>query len=298
MVYSLTTVNDGKWHHIACVKEVSGNSKKIMIYVDGVLEDSTPCIDGETDNNLPFRIGDGHFSRWYHGYVDEVRISKNARYDSDFVPQGPFEADSNTLALWHFDEGAGQSVADATGTFNGFLGSTENSDDNDPSWCNIIVVTPLSSGSGVYYINVHLEYGLKQDGGYEQHLYEDEDGIWRSHADKNEVTAIWDLTDYTFSVSGPVSDSQTMQNRNEFKKIRGIAGRIEVGGEAVEGVTVIITGPDGFYAEVETDEDGFYGYAFFHKGKRATYTVDAGIYGTDTVLMKAGRFWEVNFITP
>jgi hypothetical protein len=273
---------------------VIGNSKTITIYVDGVLEDSTPCIDGETDNNLPFRIGDGHFSRWYHGCVDEVRISKNVRYDGDFVPQGPFEVDSNTLALWHFDEGAGQSVADATGDYDSFLGSTENPDDNDPSWCNIIVVTPLSSGSGVYYINVHLEYGLKQDGGYEQHFYEDEDGIWRSHADKNDVIAIMDLTDYTFSVSGPVSDTQTMQNRNAFKKIRGIAGLIDGVGE---GVAVTISGkciPDNSVT-VYTDEDGFYGYAFFHKGKRATYTVDAGIYGTATFQMKAGRFVEVNF---
>jgi hypothetical protein len=294
MVYSSTTVNDGKWHHIACVKDVKGSSKVIMIYVDGVLEQTAPCFDGETDNNLPFRIGDGHWSRWYHGYVDEVRISDTARYTSNFVPQGPFIDDGNTVALWHFDEGTGQSVSDATGVYNGFLGSTQDPDANDPSWRNIIVVSPLSSGSGVYYINVHLEYGLKQDGGYDRHLYEDEEGIWRSHADKNDAVAIWDLTDYTFSVSGPVSDTQTMQNRNEFKKIRGIAGMIEGVGE---GVAVTISGeciPDNSVT-VYTDEDGFYGYAFFHKGKRAKYTVDAGIYGKVYVEIKAGRFVEVNF---
>jgi hypothetical protein len=43
-------------------------------------------------------------------------------------------------------------------------------------------------------------------------------------------------------------------------------------------------------------EDGFYGYGFFHKGKVATYTVDAGIYGgIKEVQLKAGKFAEVNF---
>jgi hypothetical protein len=293
-VYSSTIVNDDKWHHIACVKDT--DSDTIRIYVDGVLEQTAAFTDGKTDNNLPFRMGDGHFSRWYHGCVDEVRISTNARYDSDFVPQDhPFKVDSDTEALWHFDEGAGQDVTDATGVYDGFLGSTPEVDDNDPSWCERgIVVTPLSSDSGVYYINVHLEHGLKQDGGYEQHLYQDENEKWRAHADKDDVIAIMDLTDYTFSVSGPVSDTQMMQNRNEFKKIRGIAGFIE---GASEGDLVTISGICISNGEitVEVDEDGFYGYAFFHKGKRATYTVYAGIYGTKSVEMKAGRFVEVSF---
>jgi hypothetical protein len=38
------------------------------------------------------------------------------------------------------------------------------------------------------------------------------------------------------------------------------------------------------------------GYGFFHKGKVATYTIDAGIYGgIKEVQLKAGKFAEVNF---
>jgi hypothetical protein len=132
--------------------------------------------------------------------------------------------------------------------------------------------------------------------GYEPHLYEESPDVWRTHADKDDEIEIYDLTDYTFTVSGPISDSQTMQNRNSFKKIRGIAGLIQVDGEAVPDVEVTIIGKDGVLAVVTTDEDGFYGYQFHHKGKKFRYIVITDGYGSDSVFLKAGRFAEVNFI--
>ena len=76
-----------------------------------------------------------------------------------------------------------------------------------------------------------------------------------------------------------------------FKKIRGIAGFI---GDAIEGLEVIITGPKGFVI-VTTDADGFYGYAFHHKGKQFEYIVAPDGISPVTVQLKAGRFAEVNF---
>lgn len=56
-----------------------------------------------------------------NGYIDEVRISKNVRYfgpDWD-VPEGKFEVDRHTIALWHFDEKQGSlRFEDASG--NGY----------------------------------------------------------------------------------------------------------------------------------------------------------------------------------
>ncbi len=46
----------------------------------------------------------------FTGYIDEVRISKEARYDvekKDFMPDGKFKNDAKTVALWHFDEPGG-----------------------------------------------------------------------------------------------------------------------------------------------------------------------------------------------
>ena len=55
----------------------------------------------------------------FTGYIDEVRISTEARYDvekKDFMPDGRFKNDAKTVALWHFDEPGGtREFSDASG---------------------------------------------------------------------------------------------------------------------------------------------------------------------------------------
>jgi hypothetical protein len=55
------------------------------------------------------------------GALDEVRISGAARYSGDTfaLPAVPFDCDSSTRALWHFDDPTGATVFhDACGTDN------------------------------------------------------------------------------------------------------------------------------------------------------------------------------------
>ena len=155
---------------------------------------------------------------------------------------------------------------------------------------NAITVSPDASLSGVIWITMHFEFGLKKTGGYEMHLYKDAADVWRAHAMKGD-DSIYDLTDYKFTVSGPVSDSKIIQNRNEFKKIRGIAGQISGAGV---GVAVEIIGPS-FTATVYTDEDGWYGLEFKHKGKAAKYIVVTSGYDPVEIILKPAHFIEVNF---
>jgi formylglycine-generating enzyme required for sulfatase activity len=50
------------------------------------------------------------------GTMREVRISKSARYSGkSFTPQERFEPDADTLALYHFDEGEGNTLKDSSG---------------------------------------------------------------------------------------------------------------------------------------------------------------------------------------
>ncbi|MCG9130159.1 hypothetical protein J5I95_00610 [Candidatus Poribacteria bacterium] len=52
----------------------------------------------------------GHFWGHFSGYIDEVRISTVARYNTakrDFTPHTKFKKDAKTVALWHFDESSG-----------------------------------------------------------------------------------------------------------------------------------------------------------------------------------------------
>jgi hypothetical protein len=51
----------------------------------------------------------------FAGVIDELRISKIARYTADFTPATRFESDADTLALYHFDEGAGDILTDSSG---------------------------------------------------------------------------------------------------------------------------------------------------------------------------------------
>ena len=52
---------------------------------------------------------------FFHGIIDEVRISKTARYTRNFTPKKRFTPDKDTLALYHFDEGDGDKLTDHSG---------------------------------------------------------------------------------------------------------------------------------------------------------------------------------------
>ncbi|OYW18134.1 MAG: hypothetical protein B7Z55_11200, partial [Planctomycetales bacterium 12-60-4] len=57
----------------------------------------------------------GSATRKYSGQIREVRVSKVSRYNSNFTPERRFEPDADTLALYHCDEGNGQTLNDASG---------------------------------------------------------------------------------------------------------------------------------------------------------------------------------------
>lgn len=92
-------------HHIACVCD----GKQRRVYVDGRLV-NRPSPATEIFVNKPFELGSS-----YHGTIDEVRVSKSARYDKDFTPPKRFEPDADTLALYHCDEGQGDVLIDSSG---------------------------------------------------------------------------------------------------------------------------------------------------------------------------------------
>ena len=73
---------------------------------------------------MPFK--DKWFYDSFTGYIDEVRISTEARYDvekKDFMPDGKFENDAKTVALWHFDEPGGTwEFSDASGNAHHLVG--------------------------------------------------------------------------------------------------------------------------------------------------------------------------------
>lgn len=165
------------------------------------------------------------------------------------------------------------------------------------------ITVGLDEYTGFVYITVHCDYNLKQTGGYEQHFYEYDVDVWRAHAAIEGEIKIQDLANHLFKVEGQVDDTQIIQNSNEFKKFRGIVGFVGYeDGTAIPDIDVTIEcKPLGITQPLKTDEDGFYGWDYFHLGKPREYTITLTVDGTlytGTVTLKAGHFAEVSFTIP
>ena len=96
-----TRVDDGAWHHIAGVRDASGN---MTLYVDGV-STATATNNGNLGTSQTINIGAFDYEStgndiWGTGYLRDVRISSNVRYSSNFsVSTQALVADSDTTLL-------------------------------------------------------------------------------------------------------------------------------------------------------------------------------------------------------
>lgn len=114
------TVADNQWHHVAVTRRTNGD---MAIFVDGQPDGATRGAAGDAS----YRNGRATTWNWdpyivlgaekhdagaeypsFSGWLDELRISNTVRYEGAFTPPStPFAPDANTMALYHFDEGAG-----------------------------------------------------------------------------------------------------------------------------------------------------------------------------------------------
>ena len=126
-----------RWYHIAF--QSNRHQTTTIVNDDAyILRQSTPLVDDLSDIERPkdFTLGGfgekigskhhDHFWGAFAGYIDEVRISRVARYDVDkegFMPRGKFKNDAKTVALWHFDEPGGtRKFLDASGNAHHLVG--------------------------------------------------------------------------------------------------------------------------------------------------------------------------------
>lgn len=105
------TLAINNWYHLAFVK----NGTNLKIYVNGTERASATYVTVTTPASRPLSIG-SYYRVGAASYIDEVRISKIARYTAGFTsPTAAFTNDANTLFLMHA---------------NGTNGSTTFTDDN------------------------------------------------------------------------------------------------------------------------------------------------------------------------
>ncbi|HLX13141.1 MAG TPA: LamG-like jellyroll fold domain-containing protein, partial [Bacteroidota bacterium] len=138
------TLDNGSWDHVV-VESRSGNW---WVYKNGV-GDSLGAFTPITPSGALYIGANQSALQPFYGWIDEVRISNVARYNENFTPQvWPFTPDAQTAALYHFDEGSGQEIAEASG--NGFTaqnGSTSGVDVNDISWATGLAPLPITLSS-------------------------------------------------------------------------------------------------------------------------------------------------------
>jgi hypothetical protein len=87
-----------QWSHLAVTRDA--DNERLYLHFNGntIANVSVDVLDLSFSNTLT--IG-GTFA----GYIDEVRVSSNARYVSDFIiPSNRFRPDSETNLLIHFDD--------------------------------------------------------------------------------------------------------------------------------------------------------------------------------------------------
>ena len=127
--YHPVVLAPNQWHHIAYQAEGKETVTIVNDFV-GILPQRTTLAHDLAGFKRPkdFTLGGfgkkvkfhiDHFWGPFAGYIDEVRISRVARYKvgkKGFTPREKFKEDPKTVALWHFDEPHGtQTFSDASG---------------------------------------------------------------------------------------------------------------------------------------------------------------------------------------
>lgn len=109
-VHSEEAVPTGKWTHVAAVRDET----TISLFVDGQLVDQKQLDPSwkRTTNNLPLFIGadpdkNGSPVSFFHGQVDEVRVTAAPLYSKTFKPERRLKATDDTVLLLNFDQKIG-----------------------------------------------------------------------------------------------------------------------------------------------------------------------------------------------
>lgn len=128
------TAVPGRRRHLAAVwdgrlKHLFVDGRPIELQIAGYVPLETRggfYVGGAPPDALP----ENEFDRWFSGTVDEVRVSRGARYTEAFDPRQRLVADGTTVALYNLDEGEGTIAHDSSG--NGHEGRVV-----DATWVDV-----------------------------------------------------------------------------------------------------------------------------------------------------------------
>lgn len=143
LVQSGAAFGSAGWYHIA----FSWDGFQSRLFIDGIAVGNSSNPPTVPDGFM--QIGDNRDTppgggASFKGRIDEFRISNIARHTANFAPAAfEFAPDANTVALYHFNENGGQTVADASvNALHLQLGISDMGDQEDPLWS--LMDTPVA----------------------------------------------------------------------------------------------------------------------------------------------------------
>ena len=113
-IVGTTTVTDNNWHHVAFVRY----NNILTLYVDGA-DSGAAIANANIGSNRQARIGatvDG--TNFFAGNVDQLRLTKVARYVGEFTPQKYLFEDANNNVIWRDETGINTVTANGNATIS------------------------------------------------------------------------------------------------------------------------------------------------------------------------------------
>jgi len=117
-VTGTSTVNDGKWHHIAATYDQTS----MKIYVDGKLENTLAETGTISTSSTQLILGSEGSATYYTGSLDEIRLFNVAKTEAqirtDMFQGGTLASSTGLVARYKCDEGSGTSLEDSSSNTN------------------------------------------------------------------------------------------------------------------------------------------------------------------------------------
>ena len=101
-----TNLDDGNWHHVACVVNGTAQTNNICFYLDYRLDKAftgtLPNVG--TGNSIFFGSKENGNGQWFDGWLDDIRVTKRALAPTEFLTTHPVgSGDASLLALFEND---------------------------------------------------------------------------------------------------------------------------------------------------------------------------------------------------
>ena len=103
---TVSNVDDGNWHHVACVVDGTANPQTIRFYIDYRLDKAFSGMlpDIGEDNYIFVGANERGEGRWFDGWLDDIRVTRRALTPAEFLTTHPVgSGDASLLALFEND---------------------------------------------------------------------------------------------------------------------------------------------------------------------------------------------------